>query len=49
MIYSHFVLGNGEGGVAYDPLGDSKTVALGALQSKRILKLIVGFNAVGVS
>jgi hypothetical protein len=38
-IWSHFVLGNGERGVAYDPLGYSNTVARGEVVSKRILKL----------
>lgn len=41
MIYSHFVLGNGAGGVEYDPLGESHTVADGYLVSKRILRLLV--------
>ena len=39
MIYSHFVLGNGQGQVKYDPLGSSQTVAGGELVSKRILKM----------
>ena len=39
MIYSHFVLGNGQGQVKYDPLGNSQTVAGGELVSKRILKM----------
>jgi hypothetical protein len=38
-IWSHFVLGDGQGGVAYDPLGHSNTVANGDVVSKRILKL----------
>lgn len=41
-IYSHFVLGDGQSGVGYDPLGDSQTVAHGELQSKRILRLVEG-------
>lgn len=41
-IYSHFVLGDGAGGVAYDPLGESRTVAEGYPVSKRILRLVVG-------
>ena len=36
--YGHFVVGDGEGGVAYDPLGGSRTVADGHLVSKRILR-----------
>ena len=42
VIYSHFVVGDGQGGVAYDPLGKSETVEHGTLQSKRILRLVVG-------
>ena len=38
LIYSHFVVGDMRGGVAYDPLGDSLTVAEGQLVSKRILR-----------
>lgn len=34
--YNHFVLGDGTGGVAYDPLGDSRTVATGKCIGKRI-------------
>lgn len=40
MIYSHFVLGDGQGRVKYDPLGNSQTVAGGELVSKRILKMV---------
>ena len=40
VIYSHFVLGDGRGGVKYDPLGNSQTVAGGELMSKRILKMV---------
>lgn len=35
---SHFVVGDGKGKVAYDPLGNSQTVRLGKLVSKRIAK-----------
>lgn len=35
-VSMHFVLGDGCGRVAYDPLGDSYTVKHGALDSKRI-------------
>ncbi len=42
LIYSHFVVGDGQGGVAYDPLGKSETVEHGTLQSKRILRLAIG-------
>ena len=34
--YTHFVLGNGAGGVLYDPLGNSNTVAHGRIIGKRI-------------
>lgn len=34
--YQHFVLGDGTGAVLYDPLGNSKTVAVGKLSGKRI-------------
>jgi len=36
--YAHFVVGDGRGQVAYDPLDNSQTVALGKLISKRIFK-----------
>lgn len=36
--YAHFVVGDGRGQVAYDPLDKSQTVALGELVSKRIVK-----------
>jgi len=36
--YAHFVVGDGRGHCAYDPLDKSQTVALGALVSKRIIK-----------
>ena len=36
--YAHFVVGDGFGRVAYDPLGDSITVAKGKLVSKRIIR-----------
>lgn len=36
--YAHFVVGDGAGHVAYDPLGNSRTVAEGQLVSKRIVK-----------
>ena len=42
VIYTHFVVGDGRGGVAYDPLGKSETVEHGTLQSKRILRLVGG-------
>ena len=34
--YTHFVLGDGNGKVAYDPLGNSNTVANGKIIGKRI-------------
>jgi len=34
--YSHFVLGDGAGGIAYDPYGISPAVSNGKLASKRI-------------
>jgi hypothetical protein len=37
--YSHFVAGDGAGGVEYDPMGESITVRDGVLQSKRIFKM----------
>jgi len=36
--YAHFVVGDGRGQVAYDPLDASQTVAQGELVSKRIIK-----------
>lgn len=39
-IWTHFVVGDGAGGVAYDPLGGSRTVAEGQLVSKRILRRV---------
>jgi len=36
--YAHFVVGDGRGQVAYDPLDRSQTVAQGKLVSKRIFK-----------
>jgi hypothetical protein len=41
-VFSHFVLGNCNGGIEYDPLGESHTVANGYLVSKRILQLVIG-------
>jgi len=38
--YSHFVVSDGAGHVAYDPLGDSLTVAVGKLVSKRLIKRV---------
>lgn len=35
---AHFVAGDGNGNVAYDPWGDSNTVRNGYLQSKRIFR-----------
>jgi hypothetical protein len=35
-VIGHFVVGNGKGGVSYDPYGDSRTVREGNLISKRI-------------
>jgi len=35
---AHFVVGDGLGNVAYDPLGDSGTVKYGTLASKRIFR-----------
>ena len=37
ITYAHFVVGDGFGRVAYDPLDDSRTVAEGKLVSKRII------------
>jgi hypothetical protein len=34
--YTHFVAGDGKGGVACDPLGSSRTVATGKIVNKRI-------------
>jgi hypothetical protein len=34
--HDHFVLGDGAGNVAFDPLGESNTVKYGQLDSKRI-------------
>ena len=36
--YSHFVLGDGAGGILYDPLGNSNTVAKGTCVGKRIFE-----------
>jgi len=36
--YAHFVVGDGRGQVAYDPLDNAQTVAAGTLASKRIIK-----------
>jgi len=36
----HFVAGNGQGVVTYDPMGCSRTVRYGKLHSKRIFKLL---------
>lgn len=36
--YAHFVVGDGRGQVAYDPLDNAQTVAQGELVSKRIIK-----------
>ena len=35
----HFTAGNGRGIVTYDPMGRSKTVAEGRLESKRIMRM----------
>ena len=37
--YTHFVLGDGKGGMKYDPLGISNTVRNGAIVGKRIFSL----------
>lgn len=37
--WGHFVVGDGSGHVAYDPMGLSETVAQGRLVSKRIFRL----------
>lgn len=34
----HFVAGDGRGGIAFDPAGDSRTVREGTLKSKRIFR-----------
>jgi len=36
--FKHFVLGDGQGNVAYDPLGNSNTVAKGKVTEKRIFR-----------
>ena len=36
--YAHFVVGDGRGQVAYDPLDNAQTVAQGQIVSKRIIK-----------
>lgn len=36
----HYVVGDGRGLVVYDPLGDSKTVRSGKLESKRIFSRV---------
>jgi hypothetical protein len=41
VTYSHFVLGDGKGGVAWDPWPGSLTVKNGKLQSKRIFSPVV--------
>jgi hypothetical protein len=38
--FTHFVVGDGYGHVAYDPIGNSVTVRDGYLKSKRIFKLL---------
>lgn len=38
--YSHFVVGDGTGGIAYDPYGGSPAVTKGKLDSKRIFRII---------
>lgn len=38
VTYAHFVVGDGYGHVADDPLGNSRTVAEGKLVSKRIIR-----------
>lgn len=43
-IYNHFVVGNGNSGITYDPLGESNTVMNGELVSKRILRLVEGLG-----
>jgi hypothetical protein len=40
-LTNHFVAGNGNGEVAYDPWGDSMTVKNGYLESKRIFRRLV--------
>lgn len=35
-LVGHFVVGDGKGGVSYDPYGDSRTVREGKLISKRV-------------
>lgn len=37
----HFTAGNGAGIVTYDPMGRSRTVATGFLESKRIFKVLL--------
>ena len=36
VLMGHFVMGDGNGGVAYDPYGNSRTVREGKLVSKRV-------------
>ncbi len=38
--FAHFVVGDGQGNVEYDPLDDSNTVKYGELVSKRIVRRI---------
>lgn len=38
--HGHFVVGDGYGGVLYDPYGESKTVLVGKMKSKRIAERV---------
>jgi hypothetical protein len=38
-LHTHFVVGNGQGGVEWDPIGESQTVKNGRVVRKRIFKL----------
>lgn len=40
VLYSHFVLGDGHGKVAWDPLGVSNTVAYGHLAARRVFRRV---------
>ena len=40
-LYTHFVVGDGQGRVAWDPLGDSMSVAQGHLAGRRIFRRVM--------
>jgi hypothetical protein len=41
-LLAHFVVGDGKGGIAYDPLDSSFTVSLGKPVSKRLVERVSG-------